>query len=428
MENVVLKTENLSSLFGLTINNTLIETVGSEYLLTIPDYQRIYCWEERNVIQLLDDILNYSKKKYHLGNIILHKKQIESTVSFDVVDGQQRLVTLSLLLQKLDGDIALKFLKETFESEEAREYIAYNKYLIKNYIENNPTIKEDISNILNNLQFSVLIIEEGSLDLAYTFFSNQNSRGKPLSDYSLLKAHHLRFIYIPEQAEHLAKRWDSILLDDNNDGSSELLNRTFDKYLFRLRKWMRKKEWSNDEQYKVKIEFEAAPIIKEIPPFGEQFFFNESIQGGTHFFAYADHFIFKFQSFSKTTEFELLKKHLSEDNHWWYRDVAEAFLFAYYLKFGNIYIEKALIGILNVISHHRYSNDRAYLKTVLKFAGETEIAMMIDQATSPTFFLAELQNISKTLKKPIDLSGTRERYQKAISKIMEIKEINPKHA
>lgn len=415
-EKVILKTENLGSLFQL--NST--EISQEKFSLCIPPYQRIYCWEEKNVIQLLDDILNYSEKTYHLGNIILHKKQIDTTIKYDVVDGQQRLVTLSLLLLEIKTDINLKFLEEIFESDEAREYIAYNKFLIKNYAENNSSIRQKISNILNHLQFSVLIIEEGSLDLAYTFFSNQNSRGKPLSDYALLKAHHLRFIYIPEQAEHLAKRWDSILLDDGNDESTELLNKTFDKYLFRLRKWIRKKEWSNDEQYKVKTEFEAAPIIKEIPPFGEQFFFNESIQGGTHFFAYADHFIYKFKSFSKTLEFELLEKYLSQDNHWWYRDIAEAFLFAYYLKFGSIYLEEALNGILKVISNHRYSNTRVYLRTVLRFAGESEIAMMIDQATSPTFFLAELQNIGKTIGKNNN-GGTRGRYENGIKNIIDRK-------
>jgi hypothetical protein len=57
---------------------------------------------------------------------------------------------------------------------------------------------------------------------------------------------------------------------------------------------MRKSEWSDDEKFKVKTEFEAAFTIPDIPPFGEQFEFYESIRGGSHFFAYADHFIYKF--------------------------------------------------------------------------------------------------------------------------------------
>ncbi len=44
------------------------------YVLKIPDYQRIYCWEEKQVIRLLDDIQSYADKTYHMGNIILHKR------------------------------------------------------------------------------------------------------------------------------------------------------------------------------------------------------------------------------------------------------------------------------------------------------------------------------------------------------------------
>lgn len=39
---------------------------GSEkQALKIPDYQRIYCWEEKQVVRLLDDIKNHGHKEYH---------------------------------------------------------------------------------------------------------------------------------------------------------------------------------------------------------------------------------------------------------------------------------------------------------------------------------------------------------------------------
>ena len=38
---------------------------------SIPAYQRVYCWEEDNVIQLLDDLLDNSQEEYRLGSIIL---------------------------------------------------------------------------------------------------------------------------------------------------------------------------------------------------------------------------------------------------------------------------------------------------------------------------------------------------------------------
>ncbi len=229
----------------------------------------------------------------------------------------------------------------------------------------------------------------------------------------MLKAHHLRFITEEKHAKHLAERWDNIILNSDNDKD---LGRTFETYLFRLRKWMRKREWSNDEKFKVKTEFEAATTIDDVPPFGEQFKFYESIQGGSHFFAYADHFIYKYKIYSLTNEYQALTK-LSGETHGWYKDVIESLLFAYYLKFGTIYLSEALYCIECLISAHRYGLGRSSLRTVLRHAGDSEIIMMIDQATSPTFFLAEaIQKIDK-LPKLIELSGIRHRYQSIVINI-----------
>ena len=65
--------------------------------LKIPDYQRIYCWPQKNVEQLLDDIFIPRNHKYHLGTLILQKKGDD----YDIIDGQQRTTTLYLLLWNL---------------------------------------------------------------------------------------------------------------------------------------------------------------------------------------------------------------------------------------------------------------------------------------------------------------------------------------
>ena len=70
--------------------------------LNIPDYQRIYCWEEKQVMCLLSDLIYHKelheikRSFYRLGTIILHYHD----GVYDIIDGQQRLVTLSLLLAK----------------------------------------------------------------------------------------------------------------------------------------------------------------------------------------------------------------------------------------------------------------------------------------------------------------------------------------
>ncbi len=410
---VILKTETLGSLL-------YPKSEENKYALKIPDYQRIYCWEEKQVIRLLEDIQNYDDKTYHMGSIILHKRSDEQKNNYyDVVDGQQRLVTLSLLLLQLGKD-DFSFLDEKFESEEAQNYVAYNKWVIKNYIQGQNQVfdKDKILDKLLKLQFSVLILESATLDLAYTFFTSENGRGKALSDFDLLKSHHLRYVLIPQQAEHLAGRWDDLITESDNDDNTKALGRTFEIYLFRLRKWMRKKNWDDSKKRKVKNEFEAAMIIPEIPPFGEQFNFYESIQGGTHFFAYAEQFIYRFQEFTQTAPYKELNTHLNWEKHWWYRDCIEALLFAYYLKFGTLYLNEACLLICRHVSQHRYNTSRAYIQSILAYTNDSEIVMMIDQATSPTFFLAEMQaSIKKMPIIPSNLDGTRLRYHNALKAI-----------
>jgi len=67
----------------------------------MPDYQRPYSWEDEHIEQLWDDIFNaFSNNKedpeidlnYFLGSIIL----IPKDEAYDVVDGQQRLTTLTI--------------------------------------------------------------------------------------------------------------------------------------------------------------------------------------------------------------------------------------------------------------------------------------------------------------------------------------------
>ena len=98
--------------------------------LQIPDYQRIYCWLEKNVLQLLEDIKSI-KEEYRLGTIILQKKEDNNSFVYDIIDGQQRLVTLSLILLQL-GDERSPLLEQSLQSDEAYEYVSYNKFLIKN--------------------------------------------------------------------------------------------------------------------------------------------------------------------------------------------------------------------------------------------------------------------------------------------------------
>lgn len=373
--------------------------------LTIPNYQRIYCWEENNVKCLLNDVFEHISSNntipYRLGTIILHSHEGK----YDIIDGQQRLVTLALLLAEVG--IKTSLLEEKFSSKRSIEYVMYNKYLIHEYVQRHLNIRDKVESLLSLLEFNVLVLQNTSIDLAYTFFSNQNSRGIALSDYDLLKAHHLRYIpsTFEQQSKHAVEVWNKMIEDGRKDTDSTTAPdyvKTLDTYIYRLRRWMRKKVCDDSaDNYRIKREYEAAPVVEEIPPFGERFYFNEPIQGGTHFFSYVEQHINKYRSFSKTEEYTVLHNAMQGGSDQWYRDIIESVLFCYFLKFGTYYLSDALVVIMRILLQHRYVSSRAIKSSIVQYVGDSELVLIIDQATSPTFFLAEARNIAKELSYPV---------------------------
>ncbi len=86
---------------NLTATEQAIEDVfGKEYLFEIPFYQRPYAWTTDQVSELLDDLDDAVQRDadapYFLGSIVL--VQEDGGPKSDVVDGQQRLTTLTMLL------------------------------------------------------------------------------------------------------------------------------------------------------------------------------------------------------------------------------------------------------------------------------------------------------------------------------------------
>jgi len=219
--------------------------------LVIPPYQRPYKWTAKNVIQLYDDIIdarNDNKETYRVGTLILHFDKKEST--YNIVDGQQRIITFSLLLNALDNGLSISFLEQT---------LADNTYNTHNIPNNYLTLKRRINNIepreiqnireyiQNNCELIVVITED--ISEAFQFFDSQNARGKKLYPHDLLKAYHLREMNDVDVAEteKVVKDWEDI----DQKGLSLLFN----DYLYRLKEWTKgNKAWELNEQniYKFK--------------------------------------------------------------------------------------------------------------------------------------------------------------------------------
>ena len=169
--------------------------------LTIPTYQRPYKWTAKNVNQLITDILTFcakNKKQYRLGTLVLHNNEI--------VDGQQRIVTLTLMLRRMLAKLTDEKKKEVYKGL-AHKLKTFsdntqfpNRYSLHNVVENIHVV-DARENDLNEdvLEFIVkkcefVVIQLNDISEAFQFFDSQNARGKDLEPHDLLKAYHLREI------------------------------------------------------------------------------------------------------------------------------------------------------------------------------------------------------------------------------------------
>ena len=179
---------------------------------SIPIYQRAYAWSEKEIETLVDDIYDYyalgNHQNYYVGSLVVHKGEDEYE---NVIDGQQRLTTLSLLICYIKNESEYKDLvKEihvNLEFESRKRSTDIFKYLKKNYEkimhENNELVdgyrilKKKLSHekydegyfsyLINNV---ILIKNElpRKTDLNH-YFEIMNNRGEQLEKHEIVKAY-----------------------------------------------------------------------------------------------------------------------------------------------------------------------------------------------------------------------------------------------
>jgi len=100
-------------MFGVqgTYNNTYRQLMGNGMRYVIPKFQRDYSWEKEHWDELWNDILalqSNEESAHYLGYLVL---QSTDNKNFDIIDGQQRLTTLSIIVLTV-----LKALKDLVEN------------------------------------------------------------------------------------------------------------------------------------------------------------------------------------------------------------------------------------------------------------------------------------------------------------------------
>lgn len=103
-----------------------LEFVCNESRIIIPYFQRGYVWDEQNWEDLLSDLLNFSTNHF-LGSLILKQVKVATGEPKQVlvIDGQQRLTTLSILVRAL-YDLFTDDLKDNAE-DALRAFLFYKR-------------------------------------------------------------------------------------------------------------------------------------------------------------------------------------------------------------------------------------------------------------------------------------------------------------
>lgn len=202
--------------------------------LVLPSYQRPYSWSVKSANTLFIDTYEAFKdeiNEYRLGSVILHK---ECSEKYNIVDGQQRLTTLSILLYCLDY-CNQSLLKEKY-SKLSNDVILTNfGVLSKRVNELNHDEGEKYKNYLLNQCTMVQIVTDSEQE-AFQFFDSQNSRGKELAPHDLLKSYHLREMRSEDENQKvkIINRWENMNQDD--------LDNLFKSYLYPLIQWYKGKD------------------------------------------------------------------------------------------------------------------------------------------------------------------------------------------
>ena len=213
--------------------------------LRIPSYQRPYKWNRKHIRNLFYDLRDaMGKKEYQIGSVILH----DNDRYLDVVDGQQRLISISLFLHLLDDLENYKGAKQLLSSAVFGELSCYHASENYNEWENLTQLvgenqAKDICNfLLENCSVSVITISQERLSEAFQLFDSQNNRGKSLEPHDLLKAYHLR--KQDSEDERIVEKWEQFVEDKNLS-----LKELFDKHLFRMRRWSRGETGLTNKRY-----------------------------------------------------------------------------------------------------------------------------------------------------------------------------------
>jgi hypothetical protein len=233
----------------------------AEYDFAIPDYQRPYAWGKDEALQLLDDLQSAldrdTDEPYFLGSVVLVKEKGVSDA--EVIDGQQRLTTLTILFAVLRDLAAVptlstdiqKFIEEPevlWNDQPARPRLRLrdrDAKFFRQYVQTHDAIeslirlsdnavKTDAQKLIRDnakalhdtlskwsdddrkrlfvmvaSRTFLVVVSTPDLNSAYRIFSVMNSRGRPLTPPDIFKSRVIGSIPQADRADY-ADLWEDL--------------------------------------------------------------------------------------------------------------------------------------------------------------------------------------------------------------------------
>ncbi len=285
---------------------------SQERQFVIPIYQRLYSWEKKQCKQLWDDILkvggNDKMNGHFIGSILFVQDRVYTTKhnEFLIIDGQQRLTTITLLLIALrnhlseeveflekfshkkienrylinrdeDGDKKFRLIlsesdKDTLLSlidenkrkpSEPSEKIMENFKLFEEWINKNTDKLEAIFKGLDKLMIVEISLEKGKDD-PQLIFESMNSKGVDLTQTDLIRNYIIMETEVEKQENFYKKYWRA--MEEDFKQNETLFNKFVRHYLtIKIGKSPKEKEvYEAFKNYQQEKGIEIEDLLKDL--------------------------------------------------------------------------------------------------------------------------------------------------------------------
>lgn len=252
----------------------LSKIFSSDYDFVIPEYQRPYAWGTEQALMLLDDLEDAlatrdQDEPYFLGSAVLVKERGEPRA--EVIDGQQRLTTLTLLfavlrditdnaklsreledfiqepgkivagtepkprltLRSRDSEFFQKYVQEPGNIEkllavpdsalktDSQRAIRDNAEALTERLRQWPDVERQRLATMAGIRTYLVVVSTPDLASAHRIFSVMNARGLDLSAADIFKAKVIGEIADPHKSSY-ADKWEDAEQDLSRDGFADL--------------------------------------------------------------------------------------------------------------------------------------------------------------------------------------------------------------